>query len=143
MLGFSTQTPGKKFREKSSSATVHIEWEGKEKARQWTCYSNGRSSGLKVFCKKAVLKNFANSQGSTCARVLKKTLVNFAKFLRTPFFIEHLWWLLLSVNGSMEREAGIFYRSLAEFFAKKRNKPNKQITNTQFICDRFEEKFKY
>ena len=21
--------------------------------------------------------------------------VNFAKFLRTPFFIEHLWWLLL------------------------------------------------
>ena len=24
--------------------------------------------------------------------------VNFAKFLRTPFFIEHLWWLLLYVN---------------------------------------------
>ena len=23
--------------------------------------------------------------------------VNFAKFLRTPFFIEHLWWLLLAI----------------------------------------------
>ena len=23
--------------------------------------------------------------------------VNFVKFLRTPFFIEYLWWLLLSV----------------------------------------------
>ena len=24
--------------------------------------------------------------------------MNFAKFLRTPFFIEHLWWLLLLVD---------------------------------------------
>ena len=24
--------------------------------------------------------------------------VNFVKFLRTPFFIEHLWWLLLVVG---------------------------------------------
>ena len=23
--------------------------------------------------------------------------MNFAKFLRTPFFTEHLWWLLLAV----------------------------------------------
>ena len=38
----------------------------------------------------------------TCARasLLKKRLwdrwflVNFVKFLRTPFYIEHLWWLL-------------------------------------------------
>ena len=54
-----------------------------------------------------------NSQENTCARVsffnkvaglsplLKKRLwhrcfsVNFAKFLRKSFFIEHLWWLLL------------------------------------------------
>ena len=54
-----------------------------------------------------------NSQENTWARVsfsfklqssatlLKKRLwlrcflVNFVKFLRTPFFIEHLWWLLL------------------------------------------------
>ena len=59
-----------------------------------------------------------NSQENTCARIscliklqaapatlLKKRLwhrcfpVNFAKFLRTPFSTEHLWWLLLdSVN---------------------------------------------
>ena len=36
------------------------------------------------------------------ATLLKKKLwhryfpVNFAKFLKTPFFIEHLWWLLLN-----------------------------------------------
>ena len=56
-----------------------------------------------------------NSQENTCAIVsfagklqklqlyLKKRLwhrcfpVNFAKFLRTPFLTEHLWWLLLSL----------------------------------------------
>ena len=69
-----------------------------------------------VFCKKRVLRNFANLQENTCTRVsfliklqagpatlLKKRLwhrcfpVNFAKFLRTTFFTEHLWWLLLKV----------------------------------------------
>ena len=36
-----------------------------------------------------------------CETLLKKSLwhrcfpVNFAKFLRTPFFTKHLWWLLL------------------------------------------------
>ena len=36
------------------------------------------------------------------ATLLKKRLrhrcfpVNFVKFLRTPIFIEHLWWLLLN-----------------------------------------------
>ena len=28
--------------------------------------------------------------------------VNFAKFLRTPFFIEHFWWLLLNIRFSSE-----------------------------------------
>ena len=36
-----------------------------------------------------------NSQENTCARVAFLTHVNFAKFLRTLIFIEHLWWLLL------------------------------------------------
>ena len=63
-----------------------------------------RSSRPDVFCEKDVLRNFANSQENTCARVnfliklqaapatlLKKRLwhrcfrMNFAKFLRTPF----------------------------------------------------------
>ena len=65
-----------------------------------------RSSRLEVFCKKGVLKNFAKFTGKhLCqslffnkrpATLLKKRLwhrcfpVNFAKFFRTHFFIEHL-----------------------------------------------------
>ena len=30
----------------------------------------------------------------------KCLLLNFAKFLRTPFFTEHLWWLLLNLSGN-------------------------------------------
>ena len=68
-----------------------------------------RSSRPKVFCKKGVLRNFAKFTGKhLCqslffnkveglrpATLLKKRLwhrrfrVNFAKFLRTPFIIEH------------------------------------------------------
>ena len=75
-----------------------------------------RSSRPEVFCKKGALSNFAKFTGKhLCqslffnkvaglrpATLLKKRLwhrcfpVNFAKFLRTPFFTEHLWWLLLS-----------------------------------------------
>ena len=66
--------------------------------------------------KKVFWKISQNSQEDTCARVsflikmqvkpatlLKKILwlrcfpVDFAKFLRTPFFIEHLRWLLLNI----------------------------------------------
>ena len=56
--------------------------------------------------KKVFLEISQNSLENTCARVsfLKKRLshrcfpVNFLKFLKTPFFIEHLWWLLLKLN---------------------------------------------
>ena len=68
-----------------------------------------------MFYKIGVLKNFAKFTGKhLCwslffnkfgslrpATLLEKRRqhscfpVNFAKFLRTPFFIEHLWWLLL------------------------------------------------
>ena len=74
-----------------------------------------RSSRPEVFYKKGVLRNFTKFIGKhPCqglffkkvaslrpATLLKKRLcrrcfpVNFVKFLRTPFFIEHLWWLLL------------------------------------------------
>ena len=49
--------------------------------------------------KKVFLKISQNSQKNNCARVsfLTKSL---AKFLRTPIFIEHAWWLLLSSCGS-------------------------------------------
>ena len=69
-----------------------------------------RSSRPEVLCKKGVLKNFEKSRGkhlcqslffNNVASLRQKRLcrkcfpVNFAKFSRTPFFIEHLRWLLL------------------------------------------------
>ena len=67
--------------------------------------------------KKVFLKNFAKFNakclcqglffnkvtGLRPATLLKKRLwhrcipVNFTKFLKTPFFIEHFWWLLLGI----------------------------------------------
>ena len=61
--------------------------------------SNSRSSRPEVFCKKGVLIISQNSQEA--GNFIKKRLwhrcfpVNFAKFVRTPFLTEHLWWLLL------------------------------------------------
>ena len=80
---------------------------------------NVKSSRSEVFCKNGVLKNFAKFTGKhlcqglffnkvaglRTATLLKKRLwhrcfpVNFVKFLRTPFIIEHLWWLLLTCAG--------------------------------------------
>ena len=81
-----------------------------------------RSRRPKVFCKKGVLRNFAKLTGKYLCHslffnkvaglrsttLLKKRLwrrcfaVNFAKFLRTPFFTEHLQWLLLVYSGSCQ-----------------------------------------
>ena len=75
-----------------------------------------RSNRLEVFCKQGVLKFLAKFTGKHQCQSLffnkvaglrpailsKKRLwhkgfpVNFAKFLRTPFFIEHLQRLLLN-----------------------------------------------
>ena len=80
---------------------------------------NYRSSRLEVFCRKGVVRNFAKFTGKhPCqslffnkvaslgsATLLKKSLwyrcfpVNFVKFLRTPFFLEHLRWLLLNYGS--------------------------------------------
>ena len=74
------------------------------------------SSRSEVFNKKGILKNFAKftrkylchslffnkGPGLRPVTLLKKRLwyrcfpVKFAKFLRTPFFTEHLRWLLLN-----------------------------------------------
>ena len=57
------------------------------------------SSRWKMFFKIAVLKNFTNftekhlGWSLQCARFA----VKFAKFLRIPFFTEHLPWLLLKI----------------------------------------------
>ena len=86
---------------------------------------NVKSSRSEVFCKKSVLRNFTKFTGKHRRQslffnkvagprpvtLLKKRLwhrcypVNFVKFLRTPFIIEHLWWLLLTYAGvSFENE---------------------------------------
>ena len=67
-----------------------------------------------MFCKKGVLKNFAKFSGKHLwqsllfsIRYQKRNsdtgalLWIFAKFLRIPVFIEHLWWLLLSCFSSL------------------------------------------
>ena len=50
----------------------------------------------KCSVKKVFSEISQNSQENTCARVsfFIKFQANFVKFLRTPFYIEHLWWLL-------------------------------------------------
>ena len=73
----------------------------------WKTCSEAATRG--VLCKKVFLEISQNSKENACARVsglwpttlLKKRPchrcfpVYFAKFLRTRFFTEHLWWLLL------------------------------------------------
>ena len=60
-----------------------------------------------VFCERDVLRNFAKFTGKHLFQslgpvtLLKKRFwhrcfaANFAKFLKTPFLAEQLWWLLL------------------------------------------------
>ena len=60
-----------------------------------------RSSRSQIFFE-ININNFAKFTENICATLLKKRLwhrrfpVNFAKFLTTLFFIEHLWWQLLT-----------------------------------------------
>ena len=78
--------------------------------------AQNRSSHQRCLVRKCVRRNFAKFTGKDLcqglffdkdagfrpATLFKKRLwhrcfsVNFAKFLKTPFFIEHLWWLLLT-----------------------------------------------
>ena len=79
-----------------------------------------------MFCKKGILKNstkftwkylcqslfFNKIAGLRPATLLIKRQwhrcfpANFVKFLRTPFFIEHLWWLLLKHINSKDGSNG-------------------------------------
>ena len=68
---------------------------------------SSRSSRPEVFCKNGVLRNFAKFSGKHLYQILffnevaglrpelyqneNLAQLNFSKFLRTPFFIEHLW----------------------------------------------------
>ena len=52
-----------------------------------------------VFCKRSFHSNFAKFTGKHLCQSLWNRFfpVNFKKFLRTPFFTEHLWWLVLEI----------------------------------------------
>ena len=80
------------------------------RSSHWRCSIKNGSSRPEVFWERGVLRNFAKfNRKHLCqsfffnrpATLLKKKLwhrcfhVNFAKFLRTTFLKEHLWWLLL------------------------------------------------
>ena len=91
-----------------------------------------RSSSPEMFCKKGLLRNlskfigkhlcqslfFNKVAGLRPATLLKKILwhwcfpVDFTKFLRTPFYIEHLWSLLLFDSNFMFIAKGKLYFSL-------------------------------
>ena len=58
-----------------------------------------RSSHLEVFCKKGALRNFTKFTGKhLCQRLFFNKVAGFIKkeTLTHVFYIEHLWWLLLS-----------------------------------------------
>ena len=74
-----------------------------------------------MFCKKGFIRNFTKFTGKHlcqslfklgCSNFIKKRdwhryfPVNFAQFLRTPFFIEHFWWLLLSKVNHLYETVG-------------------------------------
>ena len=79
----------------------------------WQIFSLKKAIFQRCSIKNVFLEIPQNSQENACVRVsflikfqaslLKKKLwhrcflVNFAKFLRTPFFIERLWWLVMSI----------------------------------------------
>ena len=48
--------------------------------------------------KKVLLKILQNSQENPCAGVVSLIKLQASGFLRTPFFIELLWWLLLHLQ---------------------------------------------
>ena len=69
-----------------------------------------RRSCPEVFCKKGILRNFLKFTGKDLYKGLffnkvaglklaQVFPVNFAKFLRAPFYTEHLWRLLLLINN--------------------------------------------
>ena len=65
---------------------------------QWNCCQSWKAVTRRCSVKKVFLK-FLNSQENTCARAsllteLQTLGLKFKKFLRTPFIIGHLQWLL-------------------------------------------------
>ena len=109
-----------------------------------------RSSRSEVFCKRGVLRNFTKFTGKhLCKSVFfnkvaglrpvtlpKKRLwhtclpVNFVKFLRTRFFTEHLWWLLLTIRNHPETTQNYLHQQNLPATLQSKEPPNL----TLFFC---------
>ena len=83
-----------------------------------TSVTNSEAVDQSSSVKKVFLEISQNSQKYICARVSyliklqawdKCFLVNFVKFPRKPFFIEHLWWLLLQIYLRKGANSDFFY----------------------------------
>ena len=92
--------------------------------------SDLRSNRPEVFSEKGVIKNFTKFTGKHLCQILfffrpatllKKRLchrcfpANFVKFSRTPFFIEHLRWLLLEMACYYRLEMLLSFREICQF----------------------------
>ena len=93
-----------------------------------------RSSRPEVFCWKGILRHFAKFTGKNLCQTLAE--VNFTKFLRRPFLIEHLRWLLLFIDGAIP---------LRNFEFRKKNVPlltkgffSRSFNSCKFFHERFE-----
>ena len=95
--------------EKHIKAGNIIYW-GKKKKKYSGGSSSSRRSRPEVFCKKSVLINFAKFTGKHLfqklffdkVECLRPFPVNFAKFLRTSFIIEHVLWLFSSSTSNLQ-----------------------------------------
>ena len=119
-----------------------------------------RSSHRRCSEKKGVLRNFTKFPGKhLCqslffnkvaglrpATLFKKRLwyrcfpVNFVKFLRTPFLLEHLWWLLLHVVKETtliaeKKPLALFLPYLRSIPLETRNSLIKPLKNTLSYVD--------
>ena len=115
-----------------------------------------RSNHLEVFCKRAVLKNLTKSTGKHLCQSLKPTTLlrnrlwhscfpmNFAKFLRTSFFIEHLHQLLLNHTSPYNQFSKIGAKDLAScFFCSRTRTHHNDPTNKSLFKNRVTIKFKH
>ena len=98
-----------------------------------------------MLCKKGVLKNFAKFTGKHLCQSLffnkvaglrpVKFPVNFAKFLR-PFFMEHLWWVLVKFISNAVLNCKKYFPSFSYFAtSEKRGKYLRILHET--TCDNY------
>ena len=104
-----------------------------------------------MFCRKGVLNTFAKLTGKHLCQslffnkvLLKKRLwhrcflVNFSKFLRTPFFTEHLWRLLLHTVVKLPTTAVTFqdlYLDISEADSGGGGRGARALPSTPLFCN--------